>query len=132
MGRIAIAVVVGFVLWSVLWLVAGFVVTTVSPRAEPVEGQPVESPGILVTYIIISVVISVVSGFVAVKAARGAADTTGWILAVALFIVGLAVELGQWDTMAAWYHIVFLILLIPSVMAGARLAARQSARRPAG
>lgn len=38
-------------------------------------------------------------------------------------VVGFAVEIGGWDTTPAWYHIAFLILLIPSVGVGARLGA---------
>ncbi len=123
MGRIIIAVVVGFVLWTALWLVTGMIITKVAPEAAPVEGQRVDSTGILLIYVVLSVIISIVSGFVAVKVAPSAASKTGWILAVVLFAVGLAVEIGGWDTTAAWYHLVFLILLIPSVIVGVRLGA---------
>jgi len=123
MGRIIIAVVVGFVLWTALWLVTGLVITKVVPDAAPVEGQRIESTGILLIFIVISVIISVVSGIAAVKIAPAAAAKTGWILAAVLFAVGLAIEIGGWDTTPAWYHIVFLLLLIPSVVVGARLGA---------
>jgi len=127
MGRNIVSVVVGFVLWTALWLSSGMVVTKVMPEAAPVEGQRVESVGALLVFIVLSVVFSVLSGFVAVKIAPAAARKAGWILAVVLFAVGAAVEIAGWATTPAWYHIVFLVLLIPSVVVGARLGAPKHA-----
>jgi uncharacterized membrane protein len=121
MGRIIAAVVVGFVLWSAIWLVLGMVVTKVAPEAAPVEGQRLESTGILLLFIAIAVVISALSGFVAVKIAPASANKAGWILAVVLLIFGVIVEVSGWDTTPAWYHVVFLVLLVPCVLGGARL-----------
>jgi hypothetical protein len=124
MGRIIIiSVIVGFVLWTALWLSSGLVVTKVMPEAAPVEGQRVDSVGALLIFIVLSVIFSVLSGFVAVKIAPAAAQKAGWILAVVLFAVGVAVEIAGWATTPVWYHIVFLVLLIPSVVVGARLGA---------
>ena len=35
--------------------------------------------------------------------------------------VGIAVEASVWSLLPAWYHIIFLVLLIPVTMAGGRL-----------
>ena len=48
-----------------------------------------------------------------------------WTLAIILLAVGLGVEISGWDTTPAWYHIVFLVLIVPSVLLGARLARRK-------
>jgi hypothetical protein len=126
MGRITAAVIIGFVLWSVLWLVGGMVVTKVMPESTP-AGQRVESAGVLLLFVALSMIISFVSGFTAVKIASSAAMKTAWILAVVLLIVGIGVEISGWHTTPAWYHIVFLVLLAPCVIGGARLGAPKAA-----
>jgi hypothetical protein len=120
MGRIVFAVIAGFVVWTALWLAVGMTAQKIAPGAVPAD-QFVESTGALVIFIVFSVIISIVSGVVAVRIAPGAAGKAAGILAGVLLIVGIGVEVGGWDTTPVWYHIVFLVLLVPSVLTGARI-----------
>ena len=121
MGRIILATVAGFVLWSALWLVAGLVVLSVVPDAYGEDGRTVTSAGILLVFILAAVVISLVAGWLAMLVGRDGGRRAAMILAVLLLVVGLAVEISTWAYAPVWYHLVFLGLLVPATMAGAAL-----------
>jgi Ca2+/Na+ antiporter len=127
MGRILAAVVVGFVVWSILWVAAAQVVIGVSPESFD-EDQSTTDTGLLILFVVLSAVFSIVAGFVAAKIASSTAMKTAWILGIVLFVVGLVIEIAGWDKAPAWYHIVFLVPLIPCVLIGAKpVAGKRSA-----
>ena len=121
MGRIILAAVAGFVLWSALWLVAGLVVLAVVPDAYGEDGRTVTSAGILLVFILAAVVISLVAGWLATLVGRDGGRRAAMILAVLLLLVGLGTEISTWSYAPVWYHLVFLGLLVPATMAGAAL-----------
>jgi hypothetical protein len=43
------------------------------------------------------------------------------VLGILLFAVGLMVEILVWQYLPIWYHIAFLLILIPSSLIGGRL-----------
>ena len=124
MGRSIAAVTAGFLLWTVLWLGFGAVVQAALPTVV-VPGQPVTSTGVLLAYLVYSMVISVVAGYVcaAVKGLRPMKPV--WILALILVAVGLAVEVAGWALTPVWYHLVFLTLLVPATVWGGGVRARR-------
>lgn len=121
MGRTIGAVVLGVVLWGVLWnggnagLGAAGVITI---------GEPITGVGILLGLIAYSAVLSVVAGYVA-AAVKGGPDamTAVKILAGVNLAIGILVEVMYWDLMPAWYHIVFLGLVVPMTMVGGAMKA---------
>lgn len=120
MGRAIGAVVAGFVLWTVLWLGFSVVLQGVYPEVV-VPGQRLTHTGVLIAFILYSVVISAVSGWVC-AAIRGASPMkTVWVLAILLLFVGIGVEASAWELTPAWYHIVFLLLLVPATLFGGAL-----------
>ena len=121
MGRIILAAVAGFVLWSALWLVAGLVVLAVVPDAYGEDGRTVTSAGILLVFILAAVVISLVAGWLATLVGRDGGRRAAMILAVLLLLVGLGTEISTWAYAPVWYHLVFLGLLVPATRAGAAL-----------
>jgi hypothetical protein len=44
-----------------------------------------------------------------------------YILSVLLIVVGVFVQAQLWRLLPAWYHLSFLILLLPATLAGAWL-----------
>lgn len=121
MGRQILAVVAGFIAWSVIWLVAGQIVLAVNPDAYGEDGVTVVSSGILVLFIMVAAVACVVSGWLAVLIGRDRGHRAAMLLSLLLLVVGLVVELSTWGMAPAWYHLVFLGLLVPLTMAGANL-----------
>lgn len=122
MGRAIGAVVAGFVLWTVLWL--GFSVVLQSAMPEVVvPGQPLGHTGVLLAYIAWSVVISAASGWVCAAIRKTSPMGAVWALAIVLLLVGIGVEASAWSLTPAWYHIGFLLLLVPSTVFGGKLRA---------
>lgn len=121
MGRLVLAVVVGFVIWSAVWFAAGQVIMSTMPDYFHPETQATSSSGILLLFLLVSVVTSLVAGWATALLARSAANRAASILAGILLAVGLTVEITGWSLAPAWYHIVFLVLLVPVTLAGARL-----------
>ncbi len=122
-GRIILAVLAGAVVWAVLW-VGG---TQAAQAAFPdtlVPDQRLEHVGFLVGYIAYSVVLSVLAGYVT-AAVRGTDPMPAvWILAVLQLALGLGFEISAWSLTPAWYHIIFLALIVPATVYGGRLRAR--------
>jgi hypothetical protein len=126
MGRAIGAVVAAFALWGAVWLGAGAGIGGAFPDAVQ-PGQPVTSTVVLLAYIAASVVISVLSGYVC-AALKGAAPTRSvWALALILLAVGFAVEVAGWALTPAWYHLVFLALLVPATVWGGALRGKAAA-----
>jgi heme/copper-type cytochrome/quinol oxidase subunit 3 len=120
--RPTLAVVLGFALWSALWLGSDQVFRSLWPAAYPEDPTtPVTAVLPLLAYLVASVVCSLAAGFSARKTA-GSSSRAVLVLALILLAVGIAVQASAWTTMPLWYHLPFLILLVPVCLAGGGLA----------
>ena len=115
MMKAGLAVVLGFVLWSFLWVGGNQVFQRVWPALfKPLENeQPVVL--VLVSLLVFSVACSLASGALAALIAPKSM-TSVWILGGILLIVGILVERSYWNLLPLWYHLSFLALLIPAVI----------------
>ena len=131
MLRIILGVIVGFIVWSIVWVGTDAVLTAIFPEAygkyiielQNAEklGQPFETKTSMNIYaLILSLICSVISGFVAAMIAKENTKST-FILGVLLFAVGLLVQISFWAYFPLWYHLTFLILLIPATILGGKL-----------
>ncbi|MDH3225294.1 MAG: hypothetical protein OEO23_16355 [Gemmatimonadota bacterium] len=120
MGRSILAVVVAWVLWTAMWLGGSAAAAAVFPRAVTV-GQPLFHTGALMGFIAWSVVASVAAGYVCAFVKKEAPMPTVWGLAALQFVIGTAIEVSGWDNTPAWYHLLFLALLIPAIVWGGKL-----------
>lgn len=125
MGRAIAAVVAGFLLWTVLWLGFGAAMGAMMPEAAA-PGQPVTSSAVLLTFLVYSVLISAVSGWVCAAIAGPMPMKAVWILALILLAVGAAVEIAGWALTPVWYHLAFLTLLLPATVSGGGVRARRN------
>ena len=110
-------VLAGFVAWSILWLTSGQIALRVVPNAYDETGVSAHT-GVLISFLILSVVFSILSGWVtaALAASRGVAHAV-W-LGVLLLVFGLGVQMAYWDVMPLWYHLPFLALMLPAAFLG--------------
>lgn len=122
MGRAILAAVLGFVLWTVLFLGGNAAITAASPSSFKADGST-DSAGMLVLLLILSIVYSVVSGVLTAKVGKEKALGASIGLGIALLGVGIAVQAQYWNVMPVWYHLSFLGALVPGVMVGAKLNA---------
>ena len=131
MVRIILGVVAGFVGWTILWLGSDQVLSTLSPGWYGVHQIRLENAGfndtpftadtaILLVHLVRSVIISLMSGYLAAVVANEVKKTT-LILGVLLLAFGIFVQVSVWNLMPIWYHFLFLFLLIPVTMLGGKL-----------
>jgi len=134
MLRIILAVIVGFVVWSILWLGSDQVLINASKdwygahqhgfeTAMLNETPFMPDSTILLMHLVRAVIISLMSGFLAAFIA-GENKKAPLALGILLFLFGLMFEIMAWNYLPLWYHAIFLLLLIPVTVIGGRLRTR--------
>lgn len=118
------AIVAGSVLWGILWNVGLLGAQAAFPTVLVPE-QPITHAGALLALIAYSAILSVLAGYVTAMIADQRAVK---ILAGVQLAIGIAVEISYWELMPAWYHIVFLALVVPATLWGGRLRDTATAR----
>lgn len=130
MLRIILAIIIGFIVWSVLWVGSDAALSFISPDwgktsadfREAVENKTpyTLSSMVLIALLFKSVITSVISGFITALIAGENLKST-LALGVLLFIFGIFIQAAYWNYMPLWYHIPFLLLLIPMIILGGKL-----------
>lgn len=120
MVRSILSVLAGFVVWSVIWLVAGQGVRAAMPDAFAEDGST-SDVGVSMLMLVASVICSLAAGFVATLVARSRVLMHGFVLGIILLAVGIVVQIQYWTAVPLWYHLAFLVLLIPVTVGGAAL-----------
>jgi hypothetical protein len=123
MKRAVAGVIVGYLLWTALWL--GGNALWFGAAGEIVKaGRPYAAVGPLLWLIVLSVVCSLAAGIAAALISRARARGAVLVMAVLLLGTGVAVQVGIGSLMPVWYHLAFLALIVPMAVLGARLGRR--------
>lgn len=128
MIRSILAVIVGFVLWSALWLGYNALLTT-SALLPADSTHPVQAPTPLLLLLVGSVVCSLAAGYATTALVRGPGRIHAIVLGVLLLGIGILVQTQFWQLMPLWYHLLFLALLFPVTVLGGVLWQRTGRRR---
>ncbi len=120
MLRIFLGVTVGFVVWSILWVGVDAILRAVWTSYDESVKAMTFSSSMLIVPLVLSAVVSIISGFVAALISRENSKSS-LILGILLLIVGIFVQMSVWDKIPLWYHLTFLILLIPMTILGGKL-----------
>lgn len=130
MVRIILGVIVGFIVWSILWVGSDQVLIASLNwyRDHQLDFEKAmfnKTPfaplmSVLIMHIARSVIISLISGYIAAIVANENKKST-LILGILLLLFGAGVEVWAWNYLPVWYHFVFLFLLIPVTIAGGKL-----------
>ncbi len=131
MLKIILGVIVGFIVWSIVWVGTHQLFIMLFPEwygthaaageAALTSGQPLDSPiSILAINLLRTIFTTVIAGYMAALVA-GEYSRSTLILGVVLLLVGIPVQYMAWNLAPAWYHILFLALLIPMTILGGRL-----------
>jgi hypothetical protein len=116
----ALAVVVGFVVWSALWLGYNQMLLTLKVTS-PSMTEPMADPKPLLLLLVGSVVISLAAGYVTARLAGSPSMPAVAALGVLLLATGIFFQSQMWHVIPLWYHLTFLVLLIPMTFVGARM-----------
>ncbi|REJ79946.1 MAG: hypothetical protein DWQ30_14370 [Acidobacteria bacterium] len=118
MKRRILAVVVGYAVWTALWL-GGNALFFSELAAAAQAGEAITDGGALAGVLGLSFVCSLIAGLVtaSIWASRRVALITGALL----LLTGIGVQASAWSLMPVWYHLVFLAAIVPLVLLGARM-----------
>jgi hypothetical protein len=131
MVRIILGIIVGFVVWSIVWVGSDQFLHTLSRdwygahqdkvALAVVNNESFNSDTVIVLIgLVRSVIATIMSGFIAAMVA-GENQKTPMVLGIILLIVGIAVQVHLWNVFPIWYHFIFLFSLIPLSILGGRL-----------
>ena len=123
MARAIIGVIAGYAVWSFVWL-AGNALLFEAAGQEVAEGRSFTAAGPLLGILLLSVVCSLAAGAATAAIAKVKARGSVPVMALLLLATGIAVQASAWSLMPVWYHLTFLVLLVPVCLLGARLATR--------
>lgn len=131
MVRIVLGIIIGFIVWAILWVGSDMVLMTVLSDSygkhhkeleEAVNNKtPFMSDSIiLIIALIRSIVFSIVSGYLAALIAK---ENSKSAIGLGLFLLafGVFVQSIYWNYAPLWYHLTFLLLLIPMTILGGKL-----------
>jgi hypothetical protein len=129
MGRIILGAVLGFVVWTVLWVGSDAVFMAISTSyREYMEGfqkaldtkQPFEINSVILFLTLLkSFICSIISGLITAIIAKENFKST-LLTGVLLLAFGIFVQSVMWSYLPLWYHLPFLILLIPMTVLGGK------------
>jgi len=75
---------------------------------------------ILVMHLFRSVIVSIMSGFIAAVVSGENKKAPLW-LGIVLLLFGIMVQAMAWSYIPIWYHLFFLVLLIPMSILGGKM-----------
>ena len=126
MVRAIVGVILGYSVWTAIWL--GGNQLLFADAARSVEaGVPYEVVEALFGVIGLSVACSLVAGAVTSAVAREKGGRASLVTAILLLLTGIGVQMSVWSLMPAWYHLLFLALIVPLVHLGATMVQRRRA-----
>lgn len=124
MLRAILAVIAAYAIWTAIWLTGNALFF--ADAAEVVgKGEPYTAPGPLAAVLVLSVVCSLAAGVTASAVGGKKARPAALVTATLLLLTGVGVQAGVWNLMPVWYHLTFLILLVPFTLLGARIVSRK-------
>lgn len=123
MVRSIVAVLVAPIVWGIVMFPGNLLLAKMFPGAET---NPTTT--YLVCAIVASVVYSLLAGVVTALIARARPVVHGVWAGIVLLAVGVFVQLQFWDQAPIWYHLTFLVLLVPGCALGGYWLGRSSGR----
>ena len=119
--RAVVAVAVGYGAWTAIWL--GGNALLFGDATEVIEAGTRYTAAVpLLGVIALSILCSLVAGVATAAIAKSRSRGALLVVAALLLVTGIGVQAGVWTLMPAWYHLTFLVLLIPMVLTGGKLA----------
>ncbi len=127
MGRQIVGVVLGWLAWLATALVAGVFLRWLWPEYVAASADMAFTLAMKLTRLSIGALATVAAG--AVAALVGRSIRTAAIAGAILLAAFIPVHISLWGKFPLWYHLTFLVSLVPLAVLGGRLA--PPSRRPA-
>ena len=117
MVRNGLSVMIGYALWTAIFLGGIAIVRALFPDVHDAAGITSGSTALTLN-LFISIIASTVAGWAAARTASSSRMTCGWILAGCLLATGISVQFTAGMELPVWYNLAFLYLLVPVTLAG--------------
>jgi len=127
MGRTIIAVIAGFFAWMAIVTVLNLGLRLWLPGYSHAEPAMAFTFVMQVARLLIAAVASLIAGGL-VKWIAPLSRWAPWTVGLILLVLFVPVHISLRDKFPLWYHLTFLLSLVPLVVLGAKVAARFSAR----
>lgn len=115
--RSVLAVMAGALAWFVIWASSNAALDAGFPGIK-VANQPLTHTPMLLTLLVISVIASVLAGYATARVAANREMAHTLALGALQLALGIYFEWTYWELLPAWYHWVFLVLLVPGNLVG--------------
>jgi hypothetical protein len=129
MKRTILAFIAGFVGWVLVVSVLDRCLRIVVAGYAAAEPRMAFTLGMMLARLSIAAITSLIAGAV-VMAIAPTSPRVPWALGVVLLAVFVPEHVRLWSLFPLWYHLTFLLTLVPLVLLGARLTQAAAAARP--
>jgi len=126
MARTTLGIVAGLAAWVAMTSVAGVVMRGAWPHYASVADAMTFTLPMLCARLAIGALATLAAGFVATVIARRSLAAR-LVPGVLLLIAFIPVHVSIWDKFPVWYHLTFLLSLVPLTYAGGQLTEVRSA-----
>jgi hypothetical protein len=124
MGRTIASIVAGLVGWLVIVTILNFGLRAAIPGYHSAEATlqftSAMKAGRLTEAALTSLAAGALVGWVAPRT-----NWASWVVGFAILAIFLPVHINLWNKFPAWYHLTFLVPIVPLVVLGASLAGRR-------
>lgn len=118
MWRTVAGIIAGNLAWTILWLALNVLLRKQGLLpADP--SQRVDGHAGLLALLIASVLFSAAAGWITTVIAGGGGYAPAMVLAVIQLGLGIFFQSQAWHLMPVWYHVPFLLLIVPATLLGA-------------
>jgi hypothetical protein len=130
MWRMIGSVVAGLVAWAVIATVFNFGLRELLPGYHAAEPTLQFSLAMKVGRLAIAAFASIGAGAI-VRAVAPASRGAPWIAGVLVLVMFLPIHVQIWSKLPAWYHLSFLLTIVPLFLLGASLRSGSGSNTPA-
>lgn len=124
MGKQIAGVVVGLLVWIAVALVAGVLLRWLWPEYVAASGAMTFTLPMKIMRLSIGALATVAAGAAAVLLGRS--NRAAVLLGAVLLVAFLPLHVHLWDKFPPWYHLTFLVTLVPLAVLGGRIGHRSS------
>ena len=119
MAKPLLGVVAGLVVWLILASVAGLILRAAWPAYAQVATAMTFTLSMKIARLAIGALATVAAGVVARAVARSTA--AGVVVGAVLLVIFVPEHVQLWDKFPVWYHLTFLLSLVPLSYFGGRM-----------
>ena len=131
MWRTVASIVCGLVAWAAVATILNFGLRAALPGYHAAEATLLFTPAMKAGRLIEAAIASFVAGLV-VRAIAPTSHAAPWITGAIILAMFLPVHVQLWSRFPVWYHLTFLLSIVPLIVLGASIgAARPRQIRPA-